>query len=237
MATSRAEPSTSSLRATSSSCAATSPRVESFPASSPHTALSPRVEASSRSIVLSQPITSRAGQELVLVSKNPNSARLTVENYSKWLLVFGLLPFLDRNALRAPQAAIAAIPGIGTSEIPIIDLTTPATSPQQSQGPVFMSFSRSGTLVQSSIISPLRSSNVNLLRTQREDSDIIVLEVCRAEEGLAKTNPNSENAQQKPISISSSTVELLPETSPSKPQRQASRYHGSLIQPRKRRKC
>ena len=60
----------------------------------------------------------------------------------------------DRNALRTPQAAIAAIPGTGTSGIPIIDLTTPSASPQQSQGPVFMLFSRSGQLVRSSIISP-----------------------------------------------------------------------------------
>ena len=61
----------------------------------------------------------------------------------------------DTNASRAPQAAMAANPATGTSEIPIIDLTTPFASPQKSRGPVFMSFSRSGTLVRSSIVNPL----------------------------------------------------------------------------------
>jgi hypothetical protein len=170
----------------------------------------------------------------------------------------------DRNVPRAPQAAMATNPFTSTSEIPVIDLTTPMSSPQRPRGPVFMSFSSSGALIRSSIVSPIRSSNINTIRssivgpirssnistirspnasllcTQREESDIVVLEVCRAEEGLAETNRSSENAQQKPISTSSSTVELLPETSLSRPRRQVSRhsiYEGSLIQPRKRKKC
>ena len=122
----------------------------------------------------------------------------------------------DRNVSRAN-------PITGRSEIPVINITTPNPSPQRPRGPVFMSFSSSGALVRSSIVNPLRSSNisptrssnVSPLRTQREDSDIIVLEVCRAEEGLTDMNPNLENTQQKLISISLSMVELLLETSPS----------------------
>ena len=79
------------------------------------------------------------------------------------------------------QAAMAAKLATSTSVILII---TPSASPKRSL--VFMSFSRSGTLV--------RSSNVSPLRTQREDPEVVVLEVYRAEESLAETNHNSENA-------------------------------------------
>ena len=151
----------------------------------------------------------------------------------------------DRNASRAPQAAMAANPLTSTSEISVIDLTTPNPSPQRPRGPVIMSFSSSGALVRSSV-SPIRSSNISTIRSSnvtslhREDTDIVVLEVCRAEDGLADANRNLLSPQQRPISISSSMVELLPETSPSRPRRQVSQrpiYEGSLVQPRKRRKC
>src|SRR5438045_2657718 len=97
---------------------------------------------------------------------------------------------------------MAANSATRTSDIPIIDLTTPSASPQPSRGPVFMFFSRSGTLFRSAIVSPLRSStiqssNVSLLRTQREDPEVVVLELFSAVEGLAETNRISENAQQK----------------------------------------
>lgn len=146
----------------------------------------------------------------------------------------------DRDVSRAQQAATAANLATDIPEIPIIDLITPSVSPQQPRGPVLMSFSSSGALIRSSNISPIRSSNVSLLRRQREDSEIVVLEVCSAEEGSAGANRMLENAPQNQISISSSAVELSPETASSRPRRHVSRhsiYQGSLMQPRKRRKC
>ena len=74
----------------------------------------------------------------------------------------------DRDVPRALQGATAALPAVSTSQIPIIDLTTPTASPQRSRGPVFVSFSRSGAVVRSSIVSPIQSSNIGSLCQQRE---------------------------------------------------------------------
>jgi hypothetical protein len=142
----------------------------------------------------------------------------------------------DKDASRTPVTTSA----LGTmSELPIVDLMTSTTSPQRSQGPVFLSFSSSGAIVRSSNINPLRRQGEESAQQQREDSEIIVLETWSTDGVLAEANSASENAQQTQIPTSLAGVELSSETSSSQSRRQVSRcsiYQGSLVQPRKRMK-
>ena len=121
-----------------------------------------------------------------------------------------------------------------------IDLTTPTASPQR-YGPVSMSFSSSGAMIRSSIISPVRiqQREKTIRRRRREESEVVVLETWSEDEVLAEVNTLTDDAQisrqEKQISLPSS--DLSSKTSSSRPHRQLKRrsiYQGELVQPRKR---
>lgn len=138
------------------------------------------------------------------------------------------------------------------SEIEIVDLTSlPSTPqrPQQSSGPVVMTFSSSGAVIRQSHPATNRSA-VSALQTRTQpitgisasqeqelDPDIILLESWTAENihSEAQAHNNAPGNASRPSSYSQ--INLPPQTSPSRPQRQYKRrsiYQGELVQPRKR---
>ena len=148
----------------------------------------------------------------------------------------------DKDASTAQRAAMAAKFATGTSEIPIIDLTTPSTSPQQHRDPVVMSFSNSGALVQSSIVSPLRSTNVKVPMSARLVRRGRIRILLYLKHVVQRRAWQRRIACQKSLNESrySSPCLQSPETSSSRTEMHVSKFsihQGSLIRPRKRRKC
>ena len=117
------------------------------------------------------------------------------------------------ETLQTTAAANFSVVGsAGLSVNPKVNLTTSVVSPQQPRAPVFVSFSRSGTVIRSSIACPLpntnistpRSSNVSSLRTQN-DSEIVVLDAEEAEEIVVlnaeeNRHPETVSRPQGPVS-------------------------------------